>query len=117
MSAVYRNAGGRVTDDAIRSLNVLQALLDSKMAIVIQHTDCGATHVTDEEIRAYAKSRNPDAASYVDNTDFLTLKPEQREELIRQDVKKLRQDKSLSGIEAYGFVLDTFTGVLKEVEV
>ena len=38
---VIRNAGGVVTDDAIRSLAISQRLLGTEEIILIHHTDCG----------------------------------------------------------------------------
>ncbi|HEX6547431.1 MAG TPA: carbonic anhydrase [Candidatus Dormibacteraeota bacterium] len=48
---VIRNAGGVVTDDAIRSLLISQRLLGTEQIVVIQHTDCGMLKFTDEELR------------------------------------------------------------------
>ena len=47
---VIRNAGGRVTDDAIRSLVVSHKLLGTIEWILIQHTDCGMQKISDETI-------------------------------------------------------------------
>src|SRR5690349_7716993 len=46
---VLRNAGGVVTDDAIRSLTLSQRLLGTREIILIHHTGCGLLDVTDEE--------------------------------------------------------------------
>src|SRR5512138_2943705 len=48
---VVRNAGGRVTDDAIRSLVISYKLLGTREFFVIHHTDCGMALFTDEIIR------------------------------------------------------------------
>src|SRR5919205_1129423 len=47
---VIRNAGGVVTDDAIRSLAISQRLLGTEEIILIHHTDCGMQKFTDEEL-------------------------------------------------------------------
>ena len=47
---IIRNAGGRVTDDAIRSLVISYKLLGTKDWFIIQHTDCGLSKITDKEI-------------------------------------------------------------------
>ena len=47
---VIRNAGGRVTDDAIRSLVISHKLLATNEWILIQHTDCGMQKISDETI-------------------------------------------------------------------
>lgn len=75
------------------------------------------THVTEEEIREYSKSKNPEAAAIVDDIDFDLWKEEHLEESVKKDVRKLRDEKSLDGIEVFGFVLDTQTAVVTEVKV
>ena len=47
---IIRNAGGRVTDDAIRSLIISYKLLGTKDWFIIQHTDCGLSKINDKEI-------------------------------------------------------------------
>lgn len=80
-------------------------------------SDCGLTHITDEEIREFAISKNPNAADDVNKIDFGLWREEQLEESVREDVRKLRAEKSLVGLQVYGFTLETFTGVVKEVEL
>src|SRR6476660_4457806 len=48
---VIRNAGGAVTDDAIRSLAISQRLLGTDEIILIHHTDCGMLTFSDEELK------------------------------------------------------------------
>ena len=48
---VIRNAGGRASDDAIRSLVISYKLLGTAEWFVIHHTDCGMEFFTDEVIR------------------------------------------------------------------
>ena len=48
---VFRNAGGVITDDGIRSLAISQRLLGTKEIIVIHHTDCGMLTFTDDEFK------------------------------------------------------------------
>lgn len=72
-------------------------------------------HITDDEVREYAKSKNPAAAADVDKIDFCLWKEEHLQQTVREDVRKLREEKSLDGLEIYGFVLDTQTGVVTEV--
>src|ERR1700678_251917 len=48
---VIRNAGGVVTDDAIRSIAISQRLLGTQEIILIHHTDCGMLTFTDDEDR------------------------------------------------------------------
>ncbi len=53
---VIRNAGGAVTEDAIRSLAVSQRLLGSREVILLHHTDCGMTTFSEEDFRARVES-------------------------------------------------------------
>lgn len=49
---VIRNAGGRVTDDVLRSLALSSHVLGVDTVVVMQHTKCGLAGVSDEELRA-----------------------------------------------------------------
>jgi carbonic anhydrase len=49
---VIRNAGGVVTEDAIRSLAISQRLLGTEEIILIHHTDCGMLTFTDDDFKA-----------------------------------------------------------------
>jgi carbonic anhydrase len=49
---VIRNAGGRVTDDVLRSLALACHVLGVASVVVMQHTKCGLAGVTDDELRA-----------------------------------------------------------------
>lgn len=53
---VVRNAGGRATDDAIRSLILSYKLLGTREFLVIHHTECGATFFTNEVMRGLLAS-------------------------------------------------------------
>ena len=48
---VIRNAGGVVSDDAIRSLVISQRLLDTRAIILIHHTDCGMLTFRDDAVK------------------------------------------------------------------
>src|SRR3989441_13374934 len=48
---VIRNAGGVVTEDAIRSLTISQRLLGTEEIVLIHHTDCGMLTFKDDELR------------------------------------------------------------------
>src|ERR1700745_3765587 len=48
---VIRNAGGAVTDDAIRSLAISQRLLGTKEIVLIHHTDCGMLTFHDDDLK------------------------------------------------------------------
>src|SRR5512146_237050 len=48
---VIRNAGGRASDDALRSLVISQELLGTEEVLVIHHTDCGMLTFTNDQLR------------------------------------------------------------------
>ena len=80
--------------------------------------DCGATHVTDDEVREEAKARTPDAAETVDATEsYGAFAAADFDETIKIDVKTLRASKVLAGIDVRGFALETETGVVRELQV
>lgn len=74
--------------------------------MTISFVDCVMSHVGEDGIRHFAKSKN--TAANVDSIDFGVWK---------EDVRKLRDEKSLDGLEVYGFTLDTQTGVVEEVNI
>ena len=59
---VIRNAGGVVTDDAIRSLAISQRLLGTEEIILIHHTDCGMLTFTDDDFKAAIETGDRDQA-------------------------------------------------------
>jgi carbonic anhydrase len=107
---VIRNAGGVVTDDAIRSLAISQHLLGTEEIVVIQHTDCGMTTATEAEIisqlEEHAGERPPfEAGAFADLEDNL-----------RQSVKELKASPFLLNKTAVrGFVFEVETGRLREI--
>src|SRR5579862_4730190 len=59
---IIRNAGGIVTDDALRSLIVSHYLLGTEEFMVINHTDCGLMKATEEELRTRIQKQTGTAA-------------------------------------------------------
>jgi hypothetical protein len=59
---IIRNAGGIVTDDSLRSLFISHYLLDTEEIMVINHTDCGLMHTSEEELRTRIQERTGTAA-------------------------------------------------------
>jgi carbonic anhydrase len=95
---VVRNAGGRVTDDALRSLAV-SCGMGARRVVVVHHTDCAMAKHSDEQIRALL----PDGAET--GVDFLTIDDPER--ALREDVEAVRASSLLPpGIEVTGFVYD-----------
>ena len=65
---IYRNAGGKVTDDVIRSAALTTNFFDTDEIVVINHTDCGMMSASDEAVRE-------GMAALVDDLDDVTLDP------------------------------------------
>lgn len=116
-TGVIRNAGGRATPDAIKSILALRALMDAKGVLVIHHTDCGLTYLTDAAIREDAKARTPAAAAEVDALGkFGCFPKEEFEDAIKEDVKILRDQKALEGMVVRGLAFDLENGIVRVVD-
>ena len=110
---VIRNAGGRVTDDTIRSATISTWLLGTRELLVIHHTNCGMTLFTDDVL--HEKIRE---ATGIDVSDEEYLSFADPEESLRQDVARLRGLKTLpDGVSVGGLIYDVRTGELREVEL
>ncbi|MDQ4108647.1 MAG: carbonic anhydrase [Actinomycetota bacterium] len=109
---VIRNAGGRVTDDAIRSATISSWLLGTREFVVIHHTDCGMTLFTDDLLHGQIREAT---GVDVSGDEYLTFSDV--EESLREDVGRLRALKTLpEGVTVAGLVYDVRTGELREVE-
>lgn len=108
---ILRNAGGRVTDDIIRSLVISQQQLGTREIVVLHHTDCGAQSFTNE---AFAAQLERDLGVSVHGKDFLPFSDV--EESVREDVRKLRESPLIpDDIVISGAVYDVNTGRISEV--
>ena len=105
---VIRNAGGRASDDAIRSLAISQQLLGTNSVVVIHHTDCGMLTFSNEDLRKKLKQElNADA----EDIDFLPFK--NLEQSVRDDVATIKNSPLLlKNIEVSGFIYDVKSGKL-----
>lgn len=126
---VIRNAGGRASDDAIRSLVISYKLLGTREWFVIHHTDCGMETFTDEIMRdllaSSLKTASVDASGWHDSgqgpgsTDakyisWLTIKDLAAS--VVEDVARIRNHSLVpSDIPIYGYIYDVKTGSLNEV--
>jgi len=126
---VIRNAGGRASDDAIRSLAISHKLLGTREWFVVHHTNCGMELFTDEIIRdLFAQSlktasfdgagwQDPggdDGSSEAQFIDWLTIKDQAASVLA--DVKRIRNSSLVpKDIPISGFVYDVKTGRVIEV--
>ena len=127
---VIRNAGGRASDDAIRSLVISYKLLGTKEWFVIHHSDCGMEFFTDELMRSLLANSLQTAklttngfedvgtgpgsheAKYV---DWLTIAD--RNHAVVDDVERIRNHPLVpNNIPIYGYVYDVKTGALIEIE-
>src|SRR5207249_11178332 len=70
---VVRNAGGRASDDAIRSLIISSRLLGTNEFAVIHHTDCGMLTFTNDDLVSKLKDETGEAASGIDFLPFSDL--------------------------------------------
>ena len=108
---ILRNAGGRVTEDMIRSLVISQQQMGTREVVVLHHPDCGAQTFT-----------NPEFACHLENVlgvdvkgqDFLPFTDV--EESVREDMELLRKSPLIpDDVEISGGVYDVDTGRIHEV--
>ena len=126
---VIRNAGGRASDDAIRSLVISYKLLGTREWFVIHHTDCGMELFTDEVMRGLLasslKTATVDATGWHDTgegpgsaegqyIDWLTIS--NLEQSVVDDVQRIRSYPLVPrDIPVYGYIYDVRSGRLIEV--
>jgi carbonic anhydrase len=126
---VIRNAGGRASDDALRSLVISYKLLGTREFFVVHHTDCGMLFFTDEVMRNLLASSletaelTPDGFRDVGRgpgsmegefIDWLTMKDNAAS--VVADVRRIRHHPLIpKSIPIYGYIYDVRTGRLEEV--
>ena len=126
---VIRNAGGRASDDAIRSLVISYKLLGTKEWFVIHHTDCGMETFTNEImsdlLTSSLKTSSVDASGWHDSGEgpgsteakyinWLTIK--NQAESVLEDVTRIKAHPLVPGdIPVYGYVYDVKSGSLIEI--
>jgi carbonic anhydrase len=126
---VIRNAGGRASDDAIRSLVISYKLLGTKEWFVIHHTQCGMLTFTNEIMRdLLSKSletariedgqwKDPGSGSgsnAADHIDWLTIRD--LTQSVVADVTRIRTHPLVPNtIPIYGYIYDVTNGKLVEV--
>ena len=126
---VIRNAGGRASDDAIRSLVISYKLLGTREWFVIHHTNCGMEFFTNEVMRGLL-SNSLETAALTDKgfqdvgkgpgsragefIEWLTIRDQQRS--VSDDVQRIRDHPLVpKNIAIYGYVYDVKSGRLFEV--
>ena len=108
---VIRNAGGLVTDDALRSLVISHWLLGTQEAFVIAHTDCGMLTFTNDELRGKLAYETGAETSQLDFHPFGDL-----DESVRDSVRKIAESPLLpDSFRATGYVYDVTSGRLRDV--
>lgn len=126
---VIRNAGGRASDDAIRSLVISYKLLGTREWFVIHHTDCGMETFTNEImgdlLASSLKTASVDASGWHDSgegpgseagrdIDWLTIGDNAQS--VVKDVQRIREHPLVPGdIPIYGYIYDVRSGKLVEV--
>ena len=126
---VIRNAGGRASDDAIRSLVISCKLLGTKEWFVIHHSNCGMEFFTDEVMRDLLANSLETAALGADGftdvgtgpgsdeakyIDWLTIEDNPRS--VVEDVTRIRNHPLVPrSIPIHGYIYDVTTGKLVEV--
>jgi len=126
---VIRNAGGRASDDAIRSLVISYKLLGTKEWFVIHHSNCGMEFFTDDVMRGLLASSLETAALGADgfydvgegpghpegkHISWLTIADQNTS--VVEDVTRIRNHPLVpAGIPIYGYIYDVKTGKLIEV--
>jgi carbonic anhydrase len=109
---IIRNAGGIVTEDALRSLLISHYLLGTSEFMIINHTDCGMLTFKDEDLRANLEQRTRTAS--VSPEQFHAFRDV--DENVRRQIQKVRSHAWIpKEIPVRGFVYDVKTGRLKEV--
>ena len=104
---ILRNAGARVTDDVLRTLVLAAHLLDVRRVMVVAHTDCRMTKVTDQQVHAEMLKRGLDTRSL----EFRTI--DDQVETLAGDVQRIRSSPYLpKDLAVIGCVYDVTTGLL-----
>ncbi len=107
---VIRNAGGVVTDDAIRSLAISQRLLGTTEVVLIHRTDCGMVTFTEDAFRSSVEADTGIRPSWAPEAF-----PDAADD-VRQSLRRLQASPFLPHKDKVrGFVYDVATGSLDEV--
>jgi carbonic anhydrase len=107
---VIRNAGGVVTDDAVRSLTISQRLLGTEEIILIHHTDCGMLTFHDDDFKASVESDTGIRPSWAAEA-FPDLDDD-----VRQSIARVKASPFIPHTDQVrGFVYEVETGKLREV--
>ena len=108
---VIRNAGGRASPDALRSLIISYKLLGTREFLIVHHTDCGMLTFTNDVIREMLKNDTGSDASGIDFLPFSDL-----EQSVRDDLATVKGSPLIpNDIPVSGFIYDVRSGRLQSV--
>ena len=106
---IIRNAGGRVTDDVLRSLAVSTHVLGVRYVAVVHHTECGMARADDAELRRVVHEAT---GADTEGIEFGTIS-DLRQSVV-DDVDLVRRSPLLSDdLLVAGFLYDVRTGLLE----
>ncbi len=109
---IIRNAGGRVTDDALRSLVLAANLLSVTRVCLVQHTDCAMVGPTEDELRERIGAQRG-----VDATAWQFLASQDQPATMRADMERITSCPLLpQDLQVGGFIFDVHTGELIPLE-
>jgi carbonic anhydrase len=107
---MIRNAGGVVTDDAIRSLAISQRLLGTQEIVLLHHTDCGMLTFSDDDFK-----RSIQEDTGIKPTWAVEAFPDLDED-VRQSIARIQASPFIPNKDSVrGFVYDVHTGAVREV--
>lgn len=108
---VLRNAGGVVTDDAIRSLALSQRKLGTREVLLVHHTNCGLEMVTEDDFKDELEADTGLRPTWAVEAF------KQVEQSVRGSMARLRRSPFIPHTDKIrGFVYDVHTGELREVD-
>jgi carbonic anhydrase len=111
---IIRNAGGIVTEDAVRSLIISHYLLGTNEFMIINHTDCGMLTFKDHDLKERLKKTTKTAAIEPDTFHAF----DDLEKNVREQVEKVKSHPWIpKDIPVRGFIFDVKSGKLNEVKV
>jgi len=106
---VIRNAGGVVTDDAIRSLLISQRLLGTTEIVLIHHTGCGMTTFSDDAVKDDIEAETGVRPGFALEA-FADIDAD-----LRESIARVKASPFLKADAVRGFVYSVETGLLREV--
>jgi carbonic anhydrase len=106
---VIRNAGGVVSDDAIRSLAISQNLLGTEEIILIHHTDCGMLTFTDDQFARQLEEQTGERPEWRAHA-FTSL-----EDDVRDSIAAIEASPFIPSKRVRGFIYEVESGRLREV--